>query len=114
MAVPITLFIVIGVVLCAYYYFRYRARQDVQHTVRLAVERGAELTPEVLEAFSAELTPSALGDLRKGVLWLALAAALGLMSWAIDERDLLGIGGFPLMLGIAYLALWLFLPRKGP
>lgn len=112
MEVPITALVVIGVVLCVYFYLRYRGRMEVQHTVRLAVEHGKELTPELLDALRAETTPGARVDLRRGVLWLALAAAVGLMAWTVGRSDLLGIGGFPLMLGIAYLALWCFSPDR--
>jgi hypothetical protein len=105
--VPIVLFVVTGLVLCTFFYFRYRARQEVQHTLRIAVEHGKELTPELLEALSVDPAGGSR-DLRKGVIWLALAAALGLMAWTVDEFDLLGIASFPLMLGLAYLALWRF------
>lgn len=103
--VPVVLFLVIGSVLIAYFYFRYRARLEVQQTVRTAMERGQDLSPELLEAVGGEGAGGA-GDLRKGTIWLALAVALGLMAWVVDERTLLGIAAFPLMLGIAYLVLW--------
>lgn len=106
-AVPITMFLVIGAVLCAYLYLRYRARQEVLATVRHALERGHELTPELLEAVSGDVG-GGQRDLRKGVIWLALAVAIGIMSWAFDESDLLGIAALPLLLGIAYLILWRF------
>lgn len=103
--VPIALFLLIGSVLIAYFYFRHRARLEVQQTVRTAMERGQDLNPELLEAIRENMTGGA-GDLRKGTIWLALAAALGLMAWLVEEQELLGIAAFPLMLGIAYLVLW--------
>ncbi len=106
--VPIVLFLVIGSVSCTYFYLRYRARQEIQQTVRLAMEQGKELTPEMLEALSADVTPRGQADLRRGVVSLALAAALGLSAWSLDELDLLAFAGFPLMLGLAYLGLWRF------
>ncbi len=111
--VPIVMFLVIGLVLCTYFYFRHRTRQAVQQTVRTAIERGQELTPEVLEAVSGELA-GGFRDLRRGVIWLALAAGFGTLALVIDEPDALGVAALPLMLGIAYLALWRFNPgRKG-
>ena len=109
--VPIVLFLVIGVVLVAFFYFRYRARQEVQHTVRLAVEQGKELTPELLETIGTEAA-GGVRDLRKGVIWLALAVALALMAWIHDEFEMLGVASLPLMLGIAYLGLWRFSPGR--
>lgn len=111
--VPLTLFLVTGVVLCLYLYLRYRANRDVQSTVQAALERGQELTPELLEALRS---PSAAGprDLRRGVLWLSLAAAMAIMAGALGEPDLLGPAAFPLMLGLAYLTLWRFTASKAP
>jgi hypothetical protein len=109
--VPIVLFLVIGLVLCTFFFFRYRARQEIQHTVRLAVERGNELSPELLEAISLEVAGGSR-DLRRGVISLALAVALGISAWLIDETGLLGVASFPLMLGIAYLGLWRFHPSR--
>lgn len=109
--VPIVLFLVIGLVICTFFYFRHRSRQELQLTLRAAIERGQELSPQVLEALSGDLGGPER-DLRKGALWLAMAIALGLMSWAMSEPDLLGPAAFPLMLGIAYVGLWLFNPRK--
>jgi len=103
--VPITLFLVIGLVLVTYFYLRHRAHSEVQQTLRAAMERGQELTPELLEAVGGEAT-GGLRDLRRGTLWLALAIALGIMSWIIGETRILGLAAFPLMLGLAYLVLW--------
>lgn len=103
--IPIFLFAMIALVLCSYFFFRHRARQEVQQTVRIAIERGQELTPEVLEAVSGEVA-GGFRDLRRGIIWLALATALGVLSFAVEEPQVLGVAAFPLMLGIAYLALW--------
>lgn len=103
--VPIVFFLVIGAVAGTYLYLRYRARQEVQQTIRYAMERGQEITPELLETLGGE-TAGGQRDLRKGVLWLALAIALGIMSWTLDEHDLLGPAALPLMLGLGYLVLW--------
>lgn len=103
--VPIVLFLVIGGVLVANFHFRHRTRLEAQQTMRTAMERGQELSPELLEAIGRDMAGGA-GDLRKGTIWLALAVALGLMAWVVEELIPLGIGAFPLMLGIAYLVLW--------
>lgn len=102
------IFGVAGAVLFAFLLFRHRGRQEVQNTLRKAIEQGRDLTPELVEAINVDAVGGRASDLRKGVIWLALAAGLGIMSWAVDEPEMLGIGGFPLMLGIAYLGLWLF------
>ncbi|MEQ8860692.1 MAG: DUF6249 domain-containing protein [Pseudomonadales bacterium] len=110
--VPIVLFLTIGLVIGSYFFFRYRSRQAVQQTVRVAMERGQELTPEVLEVLAGDVATGGQRDLRKGVLWLALAAAFGTLALVADEPDAFGVAAFPLMLGIAYLALWRFSSRN--
>lgn len=109
--IPITLFLIIGLVLCMSFYFRYRTRREVQQTLRLALESGRELTPEFLAAAADE--PAGGGrDLRRGVIACALAVALAVSAWVLDTEELYGIAAFPLMLGFAYLALWRFGPGR--
>ena len=50
--VPISLFVLIGVVAVAIEYFKYRRRQDQQITVRTAIEKGEGLSPDVLESIA--------------------------------------------------------------
>ena len=113
--VPISLFLVIGVVISLSFFFRYRTRQEIQSTVRAAIDRGQELTPEVLDSLSDALN-SSHGDLRRGVISLAIGIALFLFAGLIGEPDAEGplraISAFPLLLGAGYLALWFFLRRK--
>ena len=47
--IPITLFVCVALMVLGFFYFQYRARFEYQHTVRLAMERGQQLTPELLE-----------------------------------------------------------------
>lgn len=108
--VPIVLFLVIGVVISLYCFFRYRYRVAVQATVRGAVERGQDLTPELLEAIGGiNISPDQ--DLRRGLIWLALGLATATASQLV-EPDLLAIAAFPLFVSVAYIALWRFTGRK--
>jgi hypothetical protein len=102
--VPISLFVMIGVVLCTFFYFRHRTRLEMQHTVRVAIERGQELSPEVLESLAGD--PGGQRDLRRGLIWVAVALGFAGFAWAVDEPDMYGIGVFPLFVGLAYLVLW--------
>lgn len=109
--IPITLFLITGLVLCVAFYLRYRARQEVQLTLRRALESGRELTPEFLAAV-ADQPPGGNRDLRRGVIGFALAVALAVCAWLIDTTELYGVAAFPLTLGLAYLALWRFDPNR--
>ena len=107
--VPIVMFLMIGLVLGLFYYFRYRSRAEMQQTVRSALERGQELSPELLDRLG-EPRRSPGRDLRLGMIALALAVALGLFGVVLGEPDairpMLAVSMLPLLVGIAYLALW--------
>ena len=103
----LTIFAIIGIVM----FFRFRTRQELQLTVRAAIESGQNLSAEVLEELMASLD-SARNDLRKGIIAVAVGLAFVFFSFAIGEEDaegpLLAISAFPFFIGLAYLGLWFF------
>ena len=113
--VPIILFIVIGAVIALIAYFRSRARAQIQKTVRVALDKGQELTPEVLKSLTDSLS-SPHGDLRRGVISIAIGVAFSLFAILLGEEDatgpLLAISAFPFLIGIAYLGLYFFLNKE--
>jgi hypothetical protein len=114
--VPIVLFLSIATVLGLWFYFRYRARREVQETVRAAIERGQELTPEFLERLG-EPGDARQSDLRRGVIAAGIGAGFIAFALILGEEDavrpLMAIGMFPVMIGLAYLGLWRFVDRDG-
>jgi Ca2+/Na+ antiporter len=113
--IPIVMFVSITVVFSLWFYFRYKARVETQHTFRLALEKGSELTPEFIKQL-AEPEPSKDRDLRRGLIWLALGLALLILGAAINEPDamrpIMGSAAFPGLIGLAYLAMWRYGARK--
>jgi hypothetical protein len=113
--VPIVLFVTIGGVIALNFYFRYRTRLTIQATVRAAIEQGQNLTPEVLEGLTDSLN-SRNADLRRGVISLALGAALFVFAIVLGEEDAVGplmaFSAFPFLVGLAYIGLWAFLKRE--
>ena len=112
--IPIVMFISIAVVLVAVFWFRYRARAELQQTVRNAMDRGVELSPELIERLGATPQPREK-DLRLGVIWMSIAVALALCGFAIPEPDalrgVLAAAAFPFSIGSAYLLLWFVVSR---
>ena len=47
--VPIGFFAAITVMLSLFFWFRYRTRGDMQQTIRTAIDRGQELSPEIID-----------------------------------------------------------------
>jgi hypothetical protein len=107
--VPIVMFLSVGAVVALGLMFRFRARAEVQKTLRQAIERGQEMTPEFLEHLG-DPPRSPTADLRRGIIAMALGVGFGVFAIALGEEDavrpMLGVASFPFMLGVAYLFLW--------
>lgn len=110
--VPIAMFIAIMVVCVSIFWFRYKTKTSVHETIRAALDKGQDLSPEVIDRLGHP-KPAKNKDLRLGVIWFAIA--IGLVSFGLgipDEEDVArifaGIAAFPACLGIAYLILHKF------
>jgi len=107
--VPVTLFGVICIISGLVVYFRFRSRQELQLTIRSAVESGQSLSADVLAELTAALHPRR-NDLRRGMMFIAVGLAVVVFAFAVDEGDavgpLLGLSAFPFFVGVAYLVMW--------
>ena len=114
--VPLGAFLAIVVIVWISQHFTAKKRAEAYATVRMAIEKGQEMTPEAMEAMTRIAHP--LADLRRGVLLIALTfgfVALAIIVSTEDEdaiRPLLGIAVFPLSLGLAYIGLHVFTNEK--
>ena len=99
------------VLLGIYFWLRYKGRHDMQQTIRLALDKGQDLSPELIDRLGHPKA-SKNKDLRLGVIWLGIAVALGLCAVFVPEPDavsgLLMASSFPLCIGTAYLVIWRF------
>jgi hypothetical protein len=102
------MFMGVTVVLCTLVWFRYRGRNDVQETIRAALDKGQELSPELIDRLGHP-KPAKDKDLRLGVIWMSIAAGLVLIGFAVPEpealRGLLAGAALPFSVGVAYLVL---------
>ena len=121
--VPLAFFAMIAGIFIAPRYFKSQERQKMAETLRVAIEKGQPLPPEVIDAMSSNvrspaLSPSPQRDLRTGIIWLGVGigfAALGLVI-SFEEPDALfpclGIAAFPVFIGLAFIALGLLNKTK--
>ena len=114
--IPISMFIGITVVVGLYFWFRHKNRNDMQQTIRLALDKGQELSPELIDQLGHPRAGKTR-DLRLALIWLALAAGLALCGLAVPDpsgyalRGCLAGAAFPLALGLAYLIMYRFAER---
>ena len=118
--VPIVLFIVIGAICIVPVWLKSRERTEMQATLRVAIDKGQPVPPEVIEALTrnVKVAPTSLSDMRAGVIWTAVGIGIGLFSYfsGFEDHDFhfpgLGIASIPLMIGLAYIVLSFFNPNK--
>ncbi len=109
--IPIAMFAAIALIFFLVLYFKHRNRAEMQQTVRLALEKGTELTPDIINRLG-QPEPSKNRDLRAGLIWTALALGLVLCGFAAPDpsgnalRGCLAGAAFPFAIGVAYLIMW--------
>lgn len=114
--VPLIVFASIVLVIATPFYFRHRNRRVIYEAIKTSVEKTGEADPKLIDAITHDqIGPN--GDLRRGILLLAIAVALALGELAfggeVDEDfPLLWLALFPGLVGAAYVAFHFFLPRE--
>jgi hypothetical protein len=115
--IPIVMFISVAVVFVFWFFFRHRSRMEMQYTIRLALDKGTELTPELIRQIG-EPEPPQDKDLRRGLVWLAIAFGLAIIAVAIGSQEpdafssILAGAALPFTIGSAYLIMHRFGTRK--
>ena len=110
--IPIAMFMSIALIFFLVLYFKHRGSAEMQQTIRLALERGTELTPEIINRLGAPAEPSRNKDLRAGLIWMGLALGLALCGLAVATFSIEALYGclagaaFPFAIGLAYLVMW--------
>ena len=115
--VPIALFAIAPLIVWAVVAYRFKTKKSVMKVLQAMTEKGDTITPETIHALGIRpRSPSA--DLRTGIILIALALAFFALGIIIGEEDairgLSGIAMFPLIIGAAYVGIWIFIGRKEP
>ncbi|WP_237066049.1 DUF6249 domain-containing protein [Microbulbifer guangxiensis] len=106
--IPFAFFALVGLLAWMVLYFRQRKNLEVQQTIRMALERGHELAPGLIEQLgNGAAQPKR--DTRIGIIWIAVALGMAMMGFFAPDptgnafKGMLAMGSIPLMIGIAYL-----------
>lgn len=115
--VPLGLFAIIPITVWAVSHARRKSHKAATEVMKTMVDKGEKLTPETIRALG--IRPKRKhGDLRTGLILIALAIATILFGGVIPEEEapeiFNGIAMFPLLIGAVYVALWVFIGRKNP
>lgn len=111
--VPISIFAAVVAIVWLFSHYNYKKRLTAHETLRLTLEKGQEVSPELIERMSF-LNDPIKSDLRRGVLLIAFGVAFIILGAIMphDEpeamRGIIGVSSFPVVLGLAYLGLWKF------
>lgn len=116
--VPVAVFGTILAIVWAALHYSAKKRIEAYATVRVAIEKGQQVTPEAMEAMTRLAHP--LADLRRGIILIAVTFAIVGFAMVIGTeeeealRPLLAIAIFPLTVGLAYIGLHYFANDKKP
>ncbi len=109
--IPIIMFISLAAVLIFLFWFRYRSRESMNETVRMALDKGQELSPEIIDRL-AQSTGGKYRDLRLGIIWLSIAVGLALLALGVGNfatealQGTLASAALPFAIGLGYLLLY--------
>lgn len=113
--VPIVFFLSIAFTFSIALVYRAKHREQIQITVRQAIDKGQELTPELLDRLG-QTGAGRRSDLRRGVISVSVGVGIASFGLILGEDDatrpLMAVGAVPLLVGLAYLGLWKFTERS--
>ena len=113
--VPFIFFASLVLIIATPFYFKHRNRRVIYEALKTSVEKTGAADPKLVDAITHDqIGPN--GDLRRGILLIALAVAMALgdlvFRSGVSEVSLLWLSLFPGLIGAAYVGFHFFLPRE--
>jgi Na+/H+ antiporter NhaD/arsenite permease-like protein len=110
--IPLTLFAMIAAIVIVPRYLKSVERQKMADTLRVAIEKGQPLPPEMINMLTADTPPkpSPQRDLRRGLIFVAIALGLVVMGLVIGQGEpdatypMIGLAAIPGFIGLALIA----------
>lgn len=118
--VPLGFFALIAAIFIVPNWLKARERRELQALLRSAIDKGQPLPPEAIEALTKNVKApsSSFGDLRSGIIWLAVGLGVGLVGFIMGYvheaafHPILAVGAIPVVIGLAYILLSFINPNK--
>ena len=108
--IPIILFLCIFGIVAVVLYFNSRHEESRQATIRAAIERGQELTEDVVKSLTPARTPK--WGLAIGLPIVGLALGLLIVGLGIGEPEAAWASAFPFFFGMGFIVFWYLEQRK--
>jgi len=110
--VPAIVFGFVLAIVAGAFYVGYRETKERQETLRLAIEKGVALPPELVEAASGERNPDK--DLRSGVRQIFIGVGVGVLLWFVSPfKNVWAVGAMIAIFGLGNIVAWA-LTRRAP
>ncbi|KAA5805119.1 hypothetical protein F1654_03790 [Alkalicaulis satelles] len=90
--VPLAPFIMTVLIVLTVFFFSSRNRREVLETMREAIRNGQTLDPETIKALGMPQKKAGNGDLKWGLILIAVALALIVMGWMIASTTTMAAG----------------------
>jgi hypothetical protein len=106
--IPVTLFLAILLGLVSTHMLRIRKQAQLHQTLRLMIEKGTDIPPELFAPPS-----SVHGDLRRGLVLVGVGLSLLILIGMVDgfAGGSWAVGLIPAFIGAAYLIVWRYSQR---
>jgi hypothetical protein len=115
--------LVIGTIIVASIYFRFKSRSERMKLLQTLAEKGQAIPPELLLAAGLGVKERSVNYVARGILLVSVGLAMilfflaagGAFSGAMGRGDIAPVfaGAFPLFLGLGYLGIGLYQRRHG-
>lgn len=112
-AVPGMVFVFVLAIVVTAFYVGHRDTRERQETLRLAIEKGAAIPPELIAATSRDRDPER--DLRAGVRQIFIGLGVGVLLWFLAPfKNVWAVGAMIAIFGLGNLAAWAIGRRREP
>jgi hypothetical protein len=103
--VPAIIFVSVVAIVMTVTYAGHREAKERQETLRLAIEKGVSVPPELVEASGKEPRPAK--DLRSGILQLFIGLGVGVLLWFVSPfRNTWAVGAMIAIFGLGHIVVW--------
>jgi len=115
--IPFIVFASVVAIVVSANYFGHLKRKATQETIRHIVEKTGQATPELIASVTEPQGNRGDGDLRWGLILIAVAAGFVALGFALSSFEdesfypLIGVASFPAFVGVALLIMAALKPK---